>query len=260
MSNIVWKRPDGGVSITILSAEALELQAWAAGQVALLDEKIPLLAERAALEVALAGCGVQIDRVRARAAAATAAARPIADPAAADAVVAEAPPASDSLIDELVAAQEKQHAEMKAIEEKLATIARLEWVRDSIGFDAHGHEMVLLKRGDIPADHVCVGHALEVPADRTFRGAWVFDEAAGAVTHDLAKCVEIRKEQMRAARSPKLAALDCQWMKATGQGDAAAAAAAEAERQVLRDVTKDPDLAAAKTPEDLKAVWPACLT
>lgn len=92
-----------------------------------------------------------------------------------------------------------------------------------------------------------------VPQDRTFRNAWAFDGSAVAV--DMDKAREIQRDLMRKARAPLLADLDTQFMKALETG--ADTSAIVAAKQELRDVTKAPEIEAAQTPEELKAVWPA---
>ena len=42
-------------------------------------------------------------------------------------------------------------------------------------------------------------------------------------------------------------------------GDTVAKAAVAAQKRVLRDVTADPRIDAAKTPDELRAVWPDAL-
>jgi hypothetical protein len=92
--------------------------------------------------------------------------------------------------------------------------------------------------------------SLTVPADRTFRGAWAFNGAA--VEIDMAAARGIHRDNLRAERAPKLAALDVAYMKALEQsGDTAAIAA---QKQALRDVTGDARIEAAATPDALKAL------
>jgi|GEM_PF-1089096 len=95
------------------------------------------------------------------------------------------------------------------------------------------------------------------PADRTFRNAWVLD--GDKIGHDMGKAREIHRERMRAARAPKLAALDVDYQRADEGGKGEDKARIAAKKQALRDVTKDPAIDAATTPEQLKAVWPAVL-
>jgi hypothetical protein len=99
--------------------------------------------------------------------------------------------------------------------------------------------------------------ASEIPADRTFRNAWKC--GAGKIEHDMAKCREIQKNRLRELRAPKLAALDVEFMRALEAGDTAKCAEIAAQKQALRDVTKDPAIAVAKTVEELKAAVPAVL-
>jgi hypothetical protein len=98
--------------------------------------------------------------------------------------------------------------------------------------------------------------SLTVPADRTFRGAWQFNGAA--VEIDMAAAREIHKDNLRAERKPELEKLDVDYMKALEQGGDTAAIAAE--KQTLRDVTDDARIAAASTPDELKALTLEVLT
>lgn len=96
-----------------------------------------------------------------------------------------------------------------------------------------------------------------IPADRTFRAAW--KEGQGRVEHDMDKCREIQKDRMREARAPKLEQLDVAFIRAQEENNTAAIPDIVAAKTALRDVTDDPAIAAAGTPEELKAVWPAAL-
>lgn len=97
-----------------------------------------------------------------------------------------------------------------------------------------------------------------IPADRTFRNAW--KAGSGVVEHDMDKAREIQKNTLRAMRAPLLAALDVEFMRALEVNDMAQASAVAAQKQALRDVTADPAIAAATTPEALLAVVPDALT
>jgi hypothetical protein len=92
--------------------------------------------------------------------------------------------------------------------------------------------------------------SLTVPTDRTFRGAWQFNGAAVEVDMDAAKA--IHKDNLRAERKPRLEALDVAYMKALEAGSGAAEIAAQ--KQTLRDITSDARIAAAATPDELKAL------
>jgi hypothetical protein len=54
------------------------------------------------------------------------------------------------------------------------------------------------------------------------------------------KAKAIKLDSLRAERAPKLAALDLAFMRAVEQGDLLAQASIAAEKQALRDVTKQP--------------------
>lgn len=94
----------------------------------------------------------------------------------------------------------------------------------------------------------------EVPADRTFRNALQND-----LTHDMGKARDIWRDKLREERAPLLAALDVEYMRADETGDLAAKTAIAKQKQALRDVTADPAIDAAKTPQELKAVRPTAI-
>lgn len=112
---------------------------------------------------------------------------------------------------------------------------------------------------DIPPDatNVQVVEPEVIPAERTFRNAWKYEN--GVIDHDIEKCREIHKGRLRALRRPKLQALDLEYMRADEDGDLIRKREIAERKQVLRDVTVDPDIANAQTPEELKAVIPECL-
>lgn len=92
--------------------------------------------------------------------------------------------------------------------------------------------------------------SLTVPTDRTFRGAWQFNGAV--VEIDMAAAKEIHKDNLRQERAPRLEALDVAYMKALEAGTGAAEIAAQ--KETLRNITDDARIAAATTPEELKAL------
>ena len=79
------------------------------------------------------------------------------------------------------------------------------------------------------------------------------------ITVNMTKAVEIKKEMIRAERAPKLAELDVEFMRAVEAGDTELQATIAAKKQALRDATDDPAIAAATTPDELKAVVPTAL-
>ncbi|HET7851986.1 MAG TPA: hypothetical protein VFK91_04500, partial [Methyloceanibacter sp.] len=95
------------------------------------------------------------------------------------------------------------------------------------------------------------------PQDRTFRNAWTLG-AGGAVDVDMPRAREVWRARMRKARAPLLAALDVDMSRAFR--DSARQNEIEAKRQTLRDVTADPAIEAATTPEELDEVWPQALS
>ena len=79
------------------------------------------------------------------------------------------------------------------------------------------------------------------------------------ITVNMDKARDIKKDMIRAERKAKLEALDVEFMRAVEAGDTAAQATIAAKKQALRDATDDPAIAAATTPDELKAVVPTAL-
>lgn len=92
----------------------------------------------------------------------------------------------------------------------------------------------------------------EIPADRSYRNAWR-DTGAG-IEHDMTRARDLHKDKLRREREPKLEALDVEYQRADEQGDNQKKQQIAAQKQALRDITKDPRIAAAKTIEQLKLV------
>jgi hypothetical protein len=79
------------------------------------------------------------------------------------------------------------------------------------------------------------------------------------ITVNMDKARDIKKDMIREARTPKLEALDVDFMRAVEAGDTAKQAEISTKKQALRDATDDPAIAAATTPDELKAVVPTAL-
>lgn len=106
----------------------------------------------------------------------------------------------------------------------------------------------------IPLDASNIVETDDIPTDRTFRNAWKQD--GRKIIHDMDKCREIHRDRLRAARAPMLAALDVEYQRADEASDGQKKKDVAARKQALRDVTSHPDIDAAQTVDDLKAVWP----
>ena len=98
----------------------------------------------------------------------------------------------------------------------------------------------------------------EVPAERSFRGAWEANADTGVISVDMAAARDIWRDKIRQARTEPLAALDTAYMKALETG--ADTTQIIADKQALRDAPTDPAIDAATPPEELAAVQPAGLT
>jgi hypothetical protein len=95
-----------------------------------------------------------------------------------------------------------------------------------------------------------------VPTDRTFRAAWTEYPVNGVPAVDMNVARDVWRTRIRAARAPRLAALDIEYQRADERDDDAAKQAVVAKKQVLRDATDDPRIEAAATIEELTAAWP----
>jgi len=112
---------------------------------------------------------------------------------------------------------------------------------------------------DVPANaaSVQVVEHTAVPSDRTFRNAW--RQTGPTVGCDMPKAVEIWQQKIREARAPILAKLDEEYLRADEVGDNAKKKQIADKKAALRNATEDPRIFTAKTPEELKAVWPEVL-
>lgn len=97
-------------------------------------------------------------------------------------------------------------------------------------------------------------NADQIPTDRTFRNAWKAD-----LSVDMGKARDIYRDRLRWLRKPFLEALDIEYQRADETKDEARKAEIVAKKNILRDVTNDPAIEAAATPEELKAVLPDVL-
>lgn len=103
----------------------------------------------------------------------------------------------------------------------------------------------------VPNDYV------DLNTDRTFRNAW--KHGPGQPDVDMPKAREIQRNRLRRMRAPLLEQLDTEYMRADEAGNQQEKLRIAQRKQALRDVTIDPRIDAAKTPEELKAVIPAVL-
>lgn len=101
----------------------------------------------------------------------------------------------------------------------------------------------------------------DLPADfaspnRLFRNCWRSRDGKVVVDMPLARAEHMAR--IRRFRDARLREKDGEWMKEFSRGNQAGADAVEADRQKLRDApqTIDADVRTAKTPEELKAIWP----
>jgi hypothetical protein len=107
---------------------------------------------------------------------------------------------------------------------------------------------------DVPAGvEYAIVDSLDGVDDDYFDG---FVYADGEAVADISACKGIHLDKFRAARTPLLAKLDVDYMKAIEVEDSVAASAIAVEKQALRDVTKLP---LPNTLPEIKATWPDIL-
>ncbi len=94
--------------------------------------------------------------------------------------------------------------------------------------------------------------------DRYFRNAWK-DGGGRKPDVDMPKAREIHRNKLRAMREPILVALDTEYLRADEAGDNQEKRRIAERKQALRDLTDDPAIDSATTPEELKAVLPDAL-
>jgi len=92
--------------------------------------------------------------------------------------------------------------------------------------------------------------------DNDYFNAYEFHPEEGAVVN-IEKAKALHLEKFRAARTPFLAALDIQFMKAVELDDSIKQAEIAADKAALRDVTK---VALPDTLPEIKQVWPTILS
>jgi hypothetical protein len=68
------------------------------------------------------------------------------------------------------------------------------------------------------------------------------------------KAIEIRKELLRQERIPLFAQLDVAFMRALEEGDSDSLVRIKTQKQLLRDITKIPELLSATNVEDLSGI------
>jgi hypothetical protein len=105
----------------------------------------------------------------------------------------------------------------------------------------------------VPNDYV------DENTDRYFRNAWKDTPGRGKPDVDMPKAREVHRQKLRRLRIPLMDVLDVEYQKADERGDQQGKRDIAGKKQALRDVTADPRIDAAQTPEELKAVLPEAL-
>lgn len=96
-----------------------------------------------------------------------------------------------------------------------------------------------------------------LPESRVFREAWAAGSGKQEIVVDMNVAREIWRDKIRLARAEEFKRLDTEFLLALESGGDVSQIVAQ--KQALRDATKDPAIDAAKTPEELLKVKPVGL-
>ena len=102
----------------------------------------------------------------------------------------------------------------------------------------------------------------DLPKNLRFSDAWAIGHDQNnkqIVVIDIEKAKEVWKDRMREARTPILSKLDSQYFMALEKQDTDWASSIAQTKQLLRDVTKLPELLSATTIEEIESIWPEIL-
>lgn len=97
------------------------------------------------------------------------------------------------------------------------------------------------------------------PQNRYFTDAWALSEDENhnqIVVIDVEKAKEVWKRRMRESRAPIMIKLDADYFRALESANTTWQTQIAETKQLLRDVTKLPELLNANTVEEIEAVWP----
>jgi hypothetical protein len=101
------------------------------------------------------------------------------------------------------------------------------------------------------------------PQNRYFTDAWSLSEDSNhnpIVVIDVEKAKEVWKRRMREARASIMTKLDADYFRALETANTSWQTEVAGTKQLLRDVTKLPELLNATSVEEIEAVWPDYLT
>lgn len=217
--NIVWKRPDGGVSVTHITPETAQFMARG-------NSLRPLVAQRVEIQALLDRATEQLAELHAH----------VVPEEAVDPVLA-------ANIEEVSLIRDRSLA-------NLALIAGYDFIYDNVGLSLADHAGLLQSRAQAdwdaalaldPAapkpeilDWIVVAEGIDMPASREWRGAWTWTTDEPVIDVCPVKAVEVTKERLRRERAPLMAELDVAYMRASEAGDTAAVVA---EKERLRNIT-----------------------
>lgn len=106
---------------------------------------------------------------------------------------------------------------------------------------------------DVDIEYLEITEDVILP-DSMFSDAWIIKNDTIAI--DIIKAKEVWLEKFRKARTPLLAALDVEFMRAIESGNTALQSEIAGKKQALRDVTS---IGLPDTLEEIKATWPDIL-
>lgn len=217
--NIVWKRPDGGVSVTHMTPDSLAAMERGAALA-------PLAAQREQVESNRAAAVIEMNRLTGLI------------------------PKDEEPIAEIAQAMNDVAQTIALADSDLAKIADHDFIVQNIGLSLAAHAAIIQARAQAdwdkalaldPAaqkpevlDWVVVAESIELPATRDWRGAWSWTTDDPSIDICPVRAAEVTKQRLRRERSPLMAELDVAYFRALEAGDTSAVVA---EKDRLRNIT-----------------------
>lgn len=217
--NIVWKRPDGGVSVTHMTPDSLAAMERGAALA-------PLAAQREQVESNRAAAVIEMNRLTGLI------------------------PKDEEPIAEIAQAMKDAAQTIALADADLAKISDHDFIVQNIGLSMADHAAIIQARAQSdwdkalsldPAaqkpevlDWVVVAESIELPATRDWRGAWTWTTDDPTIDICPVMAAEVTKQRLRRERAPLMAELDVAYIRALEAGDTSAVVA---EKERLRNIT-----------------------
>lgn len=123
--------------------------------------------------------------------------------------------------------------------------------------DQPGNNMEKLRKKDVPKGLSSrITDTENIPSDRTFREAWHDDKPGKQIDIDMPRAKEIQIARIKEKRQEKFIEMGFPVQLDPDLEEAIIPEVTRGKLKALRDLPETFDLSSAKTPEQLKALWP----